>query len=191
LPVQVEDPTGEPVALPESAPNPTEPAAGPPPMAVEPGPTLEPIPVATEPRSNTVQGDGDPMMAVDAFLTRNRKEADDSIQALTKEAEALRARLQKVEAALARWHHVSEALEQKAEPGRRMELPAPSPRARWKQPDQGPPTPPPGPDDVILRPVPESEVPGRIRRPEPQPVPEAVQPPAESDPATLPIPAPR
>ena len=58
----------------------------------------------------------DPMAAVDAFLTRNRKEADDSIQALSREAEALRARLQKVEAALARWQGVAGAL-QEGQPG--------------------------------------------------------------------------
>ena len=54
----------------------------------------------------------DPMGTVDSFLQRSRKEADDSIKALTQEAEALRSRLQKVEAALGRWQAVSGALNQ-------------------------------------------------------------------------------
>jgi hypothetical protein len=59
----------------------------------------------------------DPMGAVESFLQRNQKEADDSIKALTQEAEALRARLQKVEAALGRWKGVAQALEQQAKSG--------------------------------------------------------------------------
>ena len=52
----------------------------------------------------------DPMVAVDTFLQRNLKEADDSIKALSHEAETLRARLQKVETALARWQVVAGSL---------------------------------------------------------------------------------
>jgi hypothetical protein len=56
----------------------------------------------------------DPMHVVEAFVVRNRKEAAESIETLTKEAELLRARLQKVEAALERWKAVENALRQDA-----------------------------------------------------------------------------
>ena len=56
------------------------------------------------------------MQVVDAFVERNRKEAEDSIDKLTKEAETLRARLQRVEAALERWKAVEDAL--KREPAK-------------------------------------------------------------------------
>jgi hypothetical protein len=51
------------------------------------------------------------MQAVEAFVQRNRKEADEAIKALTQERDSLRARLQKVEAALGRWKAVAGALE--------------------------------------------------------------------------------
>jgi hypothetical protein len=54
----------------------------------------------------------DPMQAVEAFVQRNRKEADEAIKTLTQERDSLRARLQKVEAALGRWKAVAGALEQ-------------------------------------------------------------------------------
>ena len=57
-----------------------------------------------------VSATDDPMQVVDAFVQKNRKEAEDSIGKLTKEAETLRARLQKVEAALERWKAVEHAL---------------------------------------------------------------------------------
>ena len=53
----------------------------------------------------------DPMQAVEAFVQRNRKEADEAIKTLTQERDSLRARLQKVEAALGRWKAVAGALE--------------------------------------------------------------------------------
>jgi hypothetical protein len=53
------------------------------------------------------------MQAVEAFVQRNRKEADEAIKALTQERDSLRARLQKVEAALGRWKVVASALEQR------------------------------------------------------------------------------
>ncbi len=52
----------------------------------------------------------DSIVDVDAFLDRSRKEADDAVNVLGREAEALRARLRKVESALARWQAVSAAL---------------------------------------------------------------------------------
>jgi hypothetical protein len=84
-------------------------------------------PAPTEPGQDAE----DPMVAVETFLRRNRKEAEDSIQALSREAEALRARLSKVEAALARWQSVAGAL---------------NPGQKWGQPDRPPeqgPEPPP------------------------------------------------
>jgi hypothetical protein len=55
----------------------------------------------------------DPMQDVEAFVQRNRKEADEAIKALTQERDSLRARLQKVETALGRWKAVAGALEQR------------------------------------------------------------------------------
>jgi hypothetical protein len=60
------------------------------------------------------------MQTVEEFVLRSRKEAEDSINALTREAETLRARLQKVEAALERWKAVERALKEGS-------LPAPEP----------------------------------------------------------------
>jgi hypothetical protein len=74
-----------------------------------PGPT-DPLAVPGEARAADPSANDDPMAAVDTFLDRNRKEAEESIKALSREAEALKARLQKVEAALARWQGVSNAL---------------------------------------------------------------------------------
>jgi hypothetical protein len=88
---------------------------------VAPGSAELPPPVPQEsPRSVQraagIPGD-DPMEAVEAFVVRNRNEADESIKALTKEAETLRARLAKVEAALERWKGVAEALDLKSAKG--------------------------------------------------------------------------
>src|SRR4051794_30673321 len=55
----------------------------------------------------------DSMQAVEAFVQRNRKEADEAIKTLTQERDSLRERLQKVEAALGRWKAVAGALEQR------------------------------------------------------------------------------
>jgi hypothetical protein len=52
----------------------------------------------------------DPMQEVEQFVTQNRKRAEDSIKSLSQEAETLRARLQKVEAAIERWKALEEAL---------------------------------------------------------------------------------
>jgi hypothetical protein len=59
------------------------------------------------------QGDQlhDPEAAAASFVERSTKEADDAIKTLSKEAEALRARLEKVETGLARWQAVKNALE--------------------------------------------------------------------------------
>jgi hypothetical protein len=74
-------------------------------------PTPQPSPAQAMPPSSLAPSPGDdPMGAVETFLDRNRKEAENSIQTLNQEAEALRTRLQKVEAALARWQDVSKAL---------------------------------------------------------------------------------
>jgi hypothetical protein len=102
------------------------PDAGPPAspltLPADPGPNGPPpsnLPPAELPQAGPAD---DPMQAVEAFVERSRKEADDSIKALTREAETLRARLQKVEAALERWKGVAEGLKQ--EPRRAaVELP--------------------------------------------------------------------
>jgi hypothetical protein len=127
-------------------------------------PVDEPLPLPGERRvdaAEAVAGD-DPMAAVDSFLDRNRKEADDSIKALSREAEALRARLQKVEAALARWQTVSAALSQGLAPTANGPASTPGPPIRWKQRPQAPDLPPPLPRE-------EPAVPPGIALPEPGP----------------------
>ena len=52
----------------------------------------------------------DPVETVESFVERNRQEAEANIQALATEAENLKARLAKVEAALVRWQSFSRAL---------------------------------------------------------------------------------
>ena len=75
------------------------------------GPFVEGAPPTTGDRAAVPVPD-DPMGAVDSFLRRSRQEADESIKALTQEAEALKSRLQKVEEALGRWQAVAGALNQ-------------------------------------------------------------------------------
>ncbi len=122
-------------ALPSAEPPPTEPTSTPGPMPVAdagPLPPAEPPPAPAELAPAAVAapalGD-DPMGAVDSFLRRNRKEADDSIESLTREAEMLKVRIAKVDAALARWRSVSAALDRdaKAEP-RSTPAPGPGPK---------------------------------------------------------------
>jgi hypothetical protein len=80
-------------------------------IASNPAPTPPSSSAQPTPSSSIAPSPGDdPMGAVETFLDRNRKEAENSIQTLNQEAEALRTRLQKVEAALARWQDVSKAL---------------------------------------------------------------------------------
>ena len=73
-----------------------------------------PLPPAAEvlPSSTPPDTGDDPVGTVETFLQRSRKEADDSIKALTREAEILRTRLLKVEAALGRWRAIAGALNQ-------------------------------------------------------------------------------
>jgi hypothetical protein len=68
------------------------------------------------------------MQTVQAFVEKNGKEAEDSIDKLTKEAEMLRARLQRVEAALERWKAVEQAL--KKEPAKAADAAG---KARWER----------------------------------------------------------
>lgn len=71
-------------------------------------PASPPVDVIREVSTKVPQRD--PMEAVETFLERNRKEANDAIRDLTQEANDLRKRLERVEAALARWKVVSDAL---------------------------------------------------------------------------------
>lgn len=82
------------------------------------GATPPPAPVAQDPFSPPAQANGDaddPMHDVEAFIDEGRKKAGDSIEKLTKEAERLRARLEKVESALERWKAVAAGLEKQPE----------------------------------------------------------------------------
>jgi hypothetical protein len=115
----------------------------------------------------------DPMGAVESFLQRNQKEADDSIKALTQEAEALRARLQKVESALGRWKGVAQALELQSRSG--VNSPPPVPQNKL-----GEPGPEAGPE---LLPASETLVP-------PPPASSPPEPPPLTNPGTTPPPVP-
>lgn len=100
-------------ALPISSP-PTAPASDPKPATVTP-PAPAPPPASADPEAEAR-----------AFVERSQKEADAAVAALSKEAETLRARLQKVEAGLARWQAVKESLAASAGPG-----PAQANRPAW------------------------------------------------------------
>jgi hypothetical protein len=56
----------------------------------------------------------DPEKAAREFIEKNQKIAESELNALRKEADTLRARLQKVESAIRRWDAVSQALKQTA-----------------------------------------------------------------------------
>ncbi|WP_020466734.1 hypothetical protein [Singulisphaera acidiphila] len=70
-----------------------------------------------------------------AFHQQSRQKAEDHIKALTKEAETLRARLQKVEAALEGWKALSIALEQDPD-----QKPVLSVRRGFRRSEEEPPT---------------------------------------------------
>jgi len=95
-------------------------AASPPPEAPapllpapDPAPDLPPTAIAP----GNLEGQDDPVQALEAFVLRSRREAEEAIDKLTKETETLRARLQKVETALDRWKGVRDALNQEASAG--------------------------------------------------------------------------
>jgi hypothetical protein len=112
-------PSSAPAALepvlpaPPDLPSAIESAAAPLPGAPVRGQPLGPpeIPSPDAPGPVAAPEADDPMQIVEKFVERNRKEAEESIEKLSKEADALRARLQKVEAALERWKAVQSALE--------------------------------------------------------------------------------
>jgi hypothetical protein len=159
----------------QALPPPTEPAltkgaeTSLPPAVFLPGDQPPSIPPAASPPTD------DPVQTVQAFVDRNRKEAEDSIASLTKEAETLRARLERVEAALERWKAVEQAFKQ--EPAKAANAAG---KARWERFGSGRRQ---NPAEVapLLEPVP-SEVPiGSTRRQNPaevapqlEPVPSAL-----------------
>ena len=114
----------------------------------------------------------DPMGAVDSFLQRSRKEADDSIKALTQEAEALRTRLQKVEAALGRWQAVSGALNQDG-------------KLRWRgpEPESAPQLEPVNAPKEVPAPAPVGEQTAELPA-----IPPAATPPISAEPVAVPLP---
>jgi hypothetical protein len=103
----------------------------------------------------------DPMGEVDSFLNRSRKEADESIKVLSREAETLRARLKKVDAALARWQTVAGALGQNSRPSTPESISEASPQLEPIKPPELPPE----------LPTPPGEPPRLTPEPEPGPVP--------------------
>lgn len=93
---------------------------------------LRPVPELQSPSSTGVQGllGNDPLAAADQFVAKTSKDVKDAVGVLAKEAETLRTRLQKVEAAQHRLQGVLHALEAPAdEPERIMPMPMlPGPR---------------------------------------------------------------
>ncbi len=160
---------------------PAMPADAPLPLPGAPAdPTIPAFPPSAEPE--TAAG-VDPLRDVEAFVRRGRKEADDSIVALTREAERLKARLAKVEAALARWQGVSNALAPDAdpavivsEPGHVLNEPALDPAGNAR------------PDPASSIPAPDSQPsPARIiPAPEVAPAPPAAPGPPTTDPDAIP-----
>jgi len=91
---------------------PTNPPSDPPPApsadpAISPA-TVQAVAVDATPEPSPAKAD--PVATVETFVERNRKEAESAIQTLTTEADNLKARLTKVEAALVRWQNFSRAL---------------------------------------------------------------------------------
>jgi hypothetical protein len=138
-----------------------------------------PGPVPIEAAPVAAPDPGDPMNAVESFLQRNRREADDSIKALTQEAEALRARLARVEAALGRWQAVSAALNVEPKP--------PQPAAVEKAMEPGEVRPAAGPPDPAL-PIPVEPAPAPVEIPQ---IPAPVEVPQPPPPAPAPAPVER
>ena len=102
--------------LPVTAPEPEAPAVtrrrSRPPQRSVPVAVLEPAADPGFPATGTpeVPARVDPVDSVEAFVERNRKEAETAIASLTNEAANLKSRLAKVEAALAKWQTFSRAL---------------------------------------------------------------------------------
>ena len=112
-----DEPKGEPLILPPSEPKDVSRAPAAPelkeiPPIVDPTATVAEPPLTPSrvlPTPSTVFAD--PEAAANGFVERTTKEADEAVRTLTKEAESLRTRLQKVEAGLSRWKAVKAALE--------------------------------------------------------------------------------
>jgi hypothetical protein len=109
----------KPQALPEAMPDPvsvpTLPAETPP---TAPGASSPPPFGGTGPRVDVVEPGGtgteradDPEKEAGAYVEKTRREATAAVKALRDEAEALRARLKKVEAGLRRWEALLSALD--------------------------------------------------------------------------------
>lgn len=137
------------------------------------------LPTITDPVSASAKEPSevadDPVGTVESFLQRNRKEADDSIKSLTQEAEMLRARLQKVEAALGRWQAIAGALNQEPKkPSEADPTPVSKPEA--------------GPENPHAVGAPSSEPPSQVKPQESSPVPPSL--PADPPPPASPLPLP-
>ena len=82
-----------------------------PPAVENPPPPSRVLPSSSGAAYQTERLMADPEAAAKGFIEKSTKEADEAIKALSREAEILRARLQKVEAGLVRWQGVKAALE--------------------------------------------------------------------------------
>lgn len=149
--------------------------AGEPPSKQAEDSSLPPL----SPRRTDSSAGEDPIAKLDAFMDRNRKEADDSIKSLTREASDLRVRLQKIETALARWQNVSQSLNQDS----KLSIANP----------QDPQLEPVDPSSPDLRPIPDSKKAAVQLPPPPSPEPAlpkdstvGLPPAGESDPPQIP-----
>ena len=173
--------------------------------AISPASEAEPastVHVAESPVPEEAASKVDPVDSVESFVERNRKEAESAIQTLSTEAETLKARLVRVEAALSRWQNFSRALNAD-QPASQPTVGAGS-KLNWKRPDSesskesassplSKPGVPPGPDQSPPTSLPEpsrpSTVPPRTEEAgPPQTDPKSLELPP-SDPPSLPPPS--
>lgn len=91
----------------------------------------------------------DPVAQVEAFVERSRQEAKAACDALAAERDALRERLAKVEAALARWQALAEAIERS-----QVEPVADASAPRFEAAEPEGPKPEPVPEDLEAPPSP-------------------------------------
>jgi len=165
------------VVVPDAAPpRPTDEAITPTtaisPAAASPAEPASTVHVAKSPASDGAASKVDPVDSVESFVERNRKEAESAVQALSTEAETLKARLVRVEAALNRWQNFSRALN--ADQPASQPTVGPGSKLNWKRPD------PESSKEPAASPL---SKPSELPRPNPL---SSTSPPEPSDPSTVP-----
>ncbi|MDR3633958.1 MAG: hypothetical protein P4L84_09145 [Isosphaeraceae bacterium] len=113
-----------------------------------PGTSVPPVPLPeTSPAVSAAPAPEDPEKVAESFVDKTKQQAETQIKALTTEAEQLRARLKKVESAIARWQTLRSALEPRPAPAQAAALPPSGPT----QLEPAPLAPPPANDAQPLR----------------------------------------